>query len=204
MKQDRAEINSIIHPPNLNLMNAFNSVLVASGLMLLVSCQKESSSLTDEQKKIVVDSTTQVVQKVMESLSRDFKDPKSMASTLNLYFSPDDDARHTSNGLLFASLSALTDSIQSKTLATFRSNIELFEETPDRVDVSVLSKDVAAITVPAHYKVKAKGLPEYNGQEVLSFLMQKRNGRWLVIQSHVSDVDLCKAMAALMPPTAEK
>lgn len=185
-------------------MNTVYSMLIASGIMLLASCQKESASLTAEQKKTIADSTTQVVQQLIESFSKDFKDPKSMVSTLNLYFSSDNDVRHISNGLLFASLSALTDSIKSKSLESFRSTIELFEETADRFDVFVLSKDAVSITVPAHYKIKGNGLPEYNGQEVLTFILQKRNGKWLVVQSHISEYEVCKAMAALTPPPAEK
>jgi hypothetical protein len=185
-------------------MKTVYSMLVASGLILLVSCQKESASLTNEQKKMITDSTTQVVQTVLQDLSKNFKDSQSMVASLNLYFSSDDDVRHTANGLLFTSLKALTDSMQSKTREGFISTIEVFEEKADRFDVLVLSKDAAAITVPAHFKIKAKGLPEYNGQEVLSFVVQKRNGKWLVTQSHVSEYELWKAIAALTPPKTEK
>ena len=179
------------------------SMLIASGLMLLWSCQKESNYLTDEDKKAIIDSTTQVVQKIIESVTENFRDPKSMTSTFNIYFASNDDVRHTSNGLLITSLDVLIDSLNSKNLANFRSTIELFEETPNRFDILVLSSDAVSITVPAHYKIKAKGLAEYSGQEVLSFILQRINGKWLVTQSHISEYEVCKAMAALMPPPTE-
>lgn len=178
--------------------------LIACGLTILLSCQREPRDLTEEDKILIVDSTTQVARKIIESVSRSFKEPKEMISTFELYFASNDNVRHTSNGLLITSLEVLIDSLNSPNLMNFRSTIESFEETPDRFDVLVLSRDVVSITVPAHYKIKAKGLAEYNGQEVLSFLLQKINGRWLVTQSHISEFDVCKAMAALMPPPTDR
>lgn len=185
-------------------MKTASLFLIAGGLTLLLSCQKEPRDLTDEDKKVISDSTTEVARKVIESVSKSFKEPQEMISTFKLYFESNDNVRHTSNGLLITSLEVLIDSLNSKNLLNFRSTIESFEETPDRFDVLILSKDAVSITVPAHYKIKAKGLAEYKGQEVISFLLQRINGRWLVTQSHISEYDVCKAMAALMPPPIDK
>jgi hypothetical protein len=55
-------------------------------------------------------------------------------------------------------------------------------------------------SLPIHFKIKAKGLPEHNGQYVWSGILRKDNGKWTLLQSHESWLNYAEAMPALTPP----
>jgi ketosteroid isomerase-like protein len=167
-------------------------VLIASGLILLISCQKQRNSLTDDQKRQIADSARQVAQQVVDLSNKlDFN------GVLELY-SNDPEARYSENGSTFPSLDAMRESyIQLKPI------LELVDIKADRWDIVVLSKDVVAITLPTHFKIKANGLSEYNGQYVWSAIIRKENGKWTVFQTHESWLNYAEAMAAIIPPTTD-
>jgi uncharacterized membrane protein YvbJ len=182
-------------------MKSVYSIIILSGIMILFSCQKQSNSLTDEESKLIIDSTTQIIQELIDADNKNFKFDSSTIALMKRYYSADPDIRHIGHGLLMTSLNAMIDSMLS--YSSFRETVEYFEEKPESIDVVVLSSNAVSITVPCQWKMKVIGLPEYNGKEVMSFILQKRNGRWMIIQSHISDPNICEAMAALLPPKSE-
>jgi len=82
----------------------------------------------------------------------------------------------------------------------FHPLFESLVNTPDAWDMIVLSSDAVAITMPLHSSFKPKGLPEYKAQGVWTGVVQRRSGKWTIIQSHESWVNPEQVMAALMPP----
>jgi hypothetical protein len=189
---------------NPNSMKAIYPILIVSGLMTLASCQKQSVALTDEERKLIVDSTTQIIKESIDESSKHFKKIDSSITLLRRYNSADPDVRHIGHGVLFTSLNQLIDSMLTEGNVKFKETVEIFEEKPDRIDVQVLSREIVSITVPCQWKMKVIGLREYNGKEVMSFIMQKRKGKWMIVQSHISDPNLCEAIAALTPPNTDK
>lgn len=183
-------------------MKTTNFLIIFSSLSLCIACQKQTANLTDEETKAIIDSTTYIAKVLLDAQN---KDPKFSPSTVSLfkhYFSHDKDIRHIQHGNLFTSVDSMFARTESN--AAFSETIEYIELKPDRYDAVVLSRDAVSITIPNQWKMKVKGRPEYAGKEVLSMLFQKRNGRWLIIQSHISDPNICEAMAALMPLPNDK
>ncbi|MBS1681124.1 MAG: nuclear transport factor 2 family protein [Bacteroidetes bacterium] len=176
-------------------MKIIYSVLTACGLsiMLLSSCQKQSSSLTEEHRRLIADSAIQIAKQVIDfSNNLDFKSASD-------FYSADADARYIENGVLFPSLDAMLAAY-----AELAPTLDVLENKPDKFDALVLSKDAVSITAPIHIKIKAKELSAYNGQYLWSVIMQKRNGKWLIVQSHESWLNYAEVIEALTPKTVEK
>lgn len=170
--------------------NFFNTTLPATilSLLLLSSCTRPTASLTETQKA-AADSATVVVKKIFAYANAlDFE-------TGLEYYSGDPDARYIDNGSIYPSLDAL-----KKAYAQVGPTMELIENNVISWDAVVLAPDAVALTVPTRLRIKAKGLPEYEGQYVWSGIVQKRNDRWTIIQSHESWLNYAEAMAALTPP----
>jgi ketosteroid isomerase-like protein len=179
--------NSFIHQ-TLSFMKTICSLFIVSSA-LLISCQQKPSPFTEEQKNQVADSARQVVQQIIDNSNKlDFK------AALDLY-SNDPDARFIENGTLFASLD-----VMRKTYSEMGPMLELLENKADQWDVLVLSKDAVLVTIPFHFRMKAKGLQEYNGQYLWSGVVQKRGGKWMIVHSHESWLNFAEATAALTPP----
>lgn len=170
-------------------MKTFSALLIPCSMLLLLACQKQEAPLTDEQKNQIADSARQVVQKVL-----DFSNNLDFNSALQAY-SSDPDARYVENGTVFASLDAMRTAYEQ-----MAPTLEVIENKVDSWDMIVLSKEAVLMTVPIHFKIKAKGLAEYNGQYVWSGVVQKRNGKWTIIQTHESWLNFAEAMSALTPP----
>ena len=163
------------------------------GSVVLISCQQKPAPFTEEQKKQVADSAKQVVQYIITNANKlDFQ------TAMNVY-SDDPDARYIENGTIFNSLADFR-----KAYVEFGPMLEMLEQIPDRWDIMVLSRDAAMITIPFHFKVRGKGLQEYNGQYLWSAVVQKRNGKWTLVHSHESWLNFAEAMAALTPPAPKE
>ena len=91
-------------------------------------------------------------------------------------YSNDPDARFIENGVLAPSLDAL-----KREYAELGPTLEFLENKVDSETVLVLAEDGAAVTVPVHFRIKAKGRPEYAGQYVWSVIVQRRNGTWQLV-----------------------
>lgn len=74
----------------------------------------------------------------------------------------------------------------------------------DAWHMTVLGTDVVAITIPLHFIFKPKGLPEYTAQGVWSGIVQRRGGKWTIIQSHESWLNPEQVMAAFVPPPTKQ
>lgn len=183
-------------------MKAIAIPIVLSAFVLCIGCQEQKAPLTDAASREIVDSATYILQRLFDAQNKDFKFDSATIALFKHYHSNDPDIRHIAHGVLYTSVDSMFK--QTESSRRFRETVEFFESRPDRYDAVVLSRDAVSITIPSHWKMKVRGRPEYAGTEVLSFLLQKRKGRWMIIQSHVSDPRICEAMAALMPGESDE
>jgi hypothetical protein len=129
-------------------MKTIYSALIACGLILLFSCQRQTAPLKEDQKKQIGDTARQVVQQVLDlSNQLDFK------SALDFY-SNDADARFVENGSVFPSLDAMRTAYEELGPA-----IELLENRVDKWDIVVLSNDAVLITTPFILKLRLRDYP---------------------------------------------
>ncbi|HRI78707.1 MAG TPA: hypothetical protein PLR06_04150 [Cyclobacteriaceae bacterium] len=177
-------------------MKVIYAFSVVGAFALMVSCRQQPTELTEEEKKQIVDSVTLIAGSLIKNGTEGIEQT---VAAIKRTCSADPDARHISSGLLFTSVDVLIDSVRSPGNATFKSMLEIFEETFDRVDAVVLSREAVSLTIPARYTMKLKNGPTYNGSEVMTFLFQKRKGKWMIIQSHISEYKQWEAFNTLMP-----
>jgi hypothetical protein len=162
------------------------SIFLFGFLIFIQSCQRENE-LTESAKKEIIDSAKFTVQKVFECSNK-----LEFMNGLN-YYSGDYDAYYTNNGTIL-SLNDLKESY-----GQIGSSVEILENSIDHWNSTVLSKNTVAFTLPIHLRIKLKGIPEYNGQLVWSGIVQKRNGAWMIIQSHESWLNCAEVTTALSP-----
>jgi len=175
-------------------MKLRTTALLASGLALIIlSCQNQSNSSDKSTSAVTADSAKAVAQKIIDYSNKlDFQ-------TAFQYYSADSDTRYIENGSLFPSLAAMKEAYNQ-----IVPTLELLENTVKSWDMIVLNNDAALLTLPIHAKMKAKGRPEYQFDYVWSALIQKRNGKWLLVQSHESWVNAMDVVAAITPPTTNE
>jgi hypothetical protein len=148
------------------------------------------AALTEAQRATVTTEAKAIAKRVL-----DYSNQIDFARALEDY-SSSPDARYVENGVLFPSLDAL-----KKEYAELGPTLEVLENVADAYDVLVLGPDAAVVTVPIHLRVKAKGRPELKDHPyVWSVIVQRRGGRWQVVQTHESHVDYEKLVGALTPP----
>jgi hypothetical protein len=156
--------------------------------ILAFSCQPQPTTLTEAQKAAIADSAKAVVQLMLTNANKlDF------VAYFN-HYSPDPDGRYIENGSLYPSLEAMKKNYADNL------SFESLNNTPDTWDMIVLSSDAVVITMPFHFSFKPKGLPEYKAQGVWTGVVQRRSGKWAIVQSHESWIEPEKVIAALMPP----
>jgi hypothetical protein len=159
-------------------------------ILLVLSCQPQQATLTESQKSEIANTAKAVVQNVIDNSNRlDFK-----AALQN--YSGDPDTRYIENGMIFPSLTALEEAYNE-----FGPTLELLENRIDSWDIIVLAADAVSITLPIQLRIKPKNLSEYNGRYVWSGIVQKRNGKWMIVQSHESWLNYTEVVAALTPPS---
>ena len=159
--------------------------------LLVISCQSKTKSAATIDKTAVADSAKAVAQRIIDNSNKlDFE------AAFNNY-SADADARYTENGTTYPSLAAMKDAYKELMLS-----FEILQNSVKSWDVMVLDGEAAMVTLPIHAKLKVKDRDAIEIDYVWSALVQKRNGRWLVVQTHESWVNADKAMAALFPPPA--
>lgn len=169
-------------------MKIFLTILCVFELTFFATSCKQATGLTESQKAEAVDSARAVVEKVFELANKlDYK------AGLQFY-SGDTDTRYIDNGSIFPSLDAMKEAYNQ-----VGPTMELVENKVSRWDAIVLANDAVAFTLPIRLKLKAKGLPAYEGQYVWSGIVQKRNGRWMIVQSHESWQNYAEVIAALTP-----
>ena len=157
--------------------------------ILAFSCQPQPTILTEAQKASIADSAKAVVQLMLTNANKlDFV-------AYFDHYSADPDSRYIENGMVYPSLNAM-----KKAYADLNPLLESLTNIPDAWDMIVLSSDAVAITLPLHFSFKPKGLPEYKAQSVWTGVVQRRHGKWTIVQSHESWVNPEQVMAALVPP----
>ena len=98
---------------------------------------------------------------------------------------------YTNNGTI------LTLDDLKKSYNQIGSSVEVLENTINSWNSIVLSKNTVAFTLPISIKIKLVGIPEYNGHLVWSGIVQKRNEKWMIIQSHESWLNCLEVASAL-------
>lgn len=170
-----------------------HKVSLAFCAMIALACRSERGGLTESQKLAVRDSARSVVREVFDRANKlDF------AGAFQAY-SDDPDARYAESGFLYPSVDSLR-----KTYATLQPTLEMVENTVISWNVLVLGEDVAAMTLPVHLRIKAKGRQPYIGEYVWSGIVQRRAAGWKVVQSHESYLEADKVMAAITSPAEPK
>jgi hypothetical protein len=160
--------------------------LLGSVALILAACQPSSPNAA--QLTAVADSARAVARRIIDNSNKlDF------AAAFQDY-SADADARYVENGMLYPSLEAL-----KKAYAELTPGLELVANSVDSWDVQILGAEAASVTLPIHLRIKGKGRPEYAGQYVWSGIVQRRGGRWQLVQSHESWPNAEKVFAAIMP-----
>ena len=150
---------------------------------------KSAGPVTSElTKSVVADAAKEVLQKVIDHM-----DQLDVNSALENY-SNDPDTRYVENGYLYPSLKAYGEAYL-KLVPT----LEYLDQTVDSWDIVVLSDEAAVVTLPMHARIKVKDRPEYQFDFICSSVVQKRNGKWLLINTHESWLNAAEAMAAIGP-----
>lgn len=166
-----------------------NKISIFTFLILTIiftqSCQKRKSNLTNLEKIAIINSAKVTVEKVFE-LSNNLK----FIDGLN-YYSGDSDAYYTNNGTI------LTLADLKKSYSQIGSSVGVLENSIDKWNSTFISENTVAFTLPIHLKIKLVGIPEYNGKLVWSGIVQKRNKRWMIIQSHESWLNCIEVLSAL-------
>lgn len=175
-------------------MKPGTNTLLAFGLTLIImSCQNQSNPADKSTNTVAADSAKAVAKKIIDYSNKlDFQ-------TVFQYYSDDSDARYIENGSLFPSLAAMKEAY-TKIVPT----IDLLENTVKSWDMITLNNDAVLLTLPIHAKIKAKERPEYQFDYIWSALIQKRNEKWVLVQSHESWVNAMDVIAAITPPATNE
>lgn len=155
--------------------------------LALAACAKPP--LTEQQKAALADSAKTIVRTMLANANKlDF------ASYFNDY-SADADARYVENGALVASLDAF-----KKEYADMAPMLDSLTNMVTTVDALVLGPDAIAITMPDPFTIKAKGRAAVKAEGVWTAIIQRRNGKLQIVQTHESWVNPEAVMAAVMGP----
>lgn len=167
-------------------------ILAATLIAGLAACQQKPAELTDAQKTAIADSAKAVVQAGVSSIN------KLDLSGAFLAYSGDPDAKYVEAGVM----SSLAD--MKKSMVDMSMNLESLDNVVDEWHTVVLGPDAVAITSPFHFTFKMKGKPApFSAKGVWSGVVQRRAGKWMIVQSHESWVDADKVIAEMSPAPAK-
>ena len=170
-------------------MNKISIFTLLIGVLFFTqSCENRKGNLTGLEKELIIKSAKITVQKVFES-SNNLK----FIDGLN-YYSGDSDAYYTIDGTI------LTLADLKKTYNQIGSSVEILQNSINDWNSTFISENTVAFTLPIDLKIKLVGIPEYNGKLVWSGIVQKRNGNWIIIQSHESWLNCVEVASALKIP----
>ena len=165
-------------------------IILCTICLLNQSCRRPQNQLTEEQTQEIINSATDVVQKVFEySNNGDFE------TGLN-HYSETSGSYFITDGIIH-SLADL-----KKTYRDIGPSVEELQNTIEDWNVKVLSPEVVTFTLPVKLRLKLKGIPEFTGQLVWTATLQKQKGRWMIVQSHESWLNCAEVTAALNPTYA--
>jgi ketosteroid isomerase-like protein len=171
-----------------------STFILLAFVIVAFACQPQPSALTDAQKAVIADSARAVVQDVVRGVQN------LNAQAVFARFSSDPDARFLENGFLYASYSAFKDSLTGDlpTLDSLSAQI-------DASDVVVLGAEAAVVTESFHFMARTKAGEDLEGQGVASIVVQLRAGRWQIVHSHESELNVAvEDSTSAQPPEAER
>jgi ketosteroid isomerase-like protein len=160
------------------MKTSLSSIVFLAFLIIAFACQPQPSVLTDTQKAAIADSAKAVAQEVARGVQA------LNGAAVLARCSSDPDARFLENGFLYASYGAFRDTLYADYATLSPVSYQI-----DALDVVVLDADAAATTESFHFTVKTKAGEEVKGQGIASFVVQKRQGRWQIIQWHESELN---------------
>ncbi|MFD2568241.1 hypothetical protein [Pseudotenacibaculum haliotis] len=167
------------------------SVFLIGVFVTFQSCETQKKSLSDQDKNLIIESAKVTVQKVFDA-SNNLK----FLDGLN-YYSGDDDAYYVNNGTLLN-----LDDLK-KSYSQIGPSVQRLENTIQSWNSTILSENTVAFTLPILLKIKLDGIPEYTGQLIWSAIVQKRNEKWVIIQSHESWLNCVEVASALTASEAQ-
>ena len=169
-----------------------SSLVVLAFAIIAFACQPPPAVLTDAQKATIADSAKAVAQDVARGLQK-LDGPAVFARC-----SSDPDARYLENGFLYSSYGAFKDSLYADftTLDSLSTQI-------DALNVVVLGAEAAVITESFQFTAMTKTGEEVEGKGVASMVVQLRAGRWQIVQSHESELNVVTVLdSATAHPSA--
>jgi hypothetical protein len=173
-------------------MRSILSTLFVLALVFIASgCQPQPSALTDVQKAAITDSAKAVVQEVLNGIQN------LNGTGVFARISSDPDARFLENGFLYASYGAFKDSLTGD-LPT----LDSLSIQPVASDVVVLGAEAAVVTESFRFTAATKAGEDLEGQGVASIVVQLRAGRWQIVHSHESELNMAEMDTTLAPATA--
>jgi hypothetical protein len=167
----------------------FSSFVVLALVIIAFGCQSQQSPLTDAQKAAIADSARAVVQDVVKGV-QSLNGPAAFAR-----ISSDPDARFLENGFLYASYSAFKDSLYGDF-----PTLDSLSVHSDVSDVVVLGAEAAVVTQSFHFTATTKAGEDLEGQGVASIVVQLRAGRWQIVQTHESELNVAEQDTTMAPP----
>ena len=176
------------------MKTTLSGCIVLALVIMAFACQPQPTALTDAQKAAIADSARAVVQDVVRGV-QNLNGPAVFAR-----ISSDPDARFVENGFLYASYSAFKDSLYGDfpTLDSLNAQI-------DGSDVVVLGAEAAVVTESFHFAATTKAGEDLEGQGVASIIVQLRAGRWQIVHSHESELNVAELDTTVAPlPAAER
>jgi hypothetical protein len=146
-----------------------------------------ASNVSEAEKRQIIQTASLVVTKIFEASNN-----KQYLQGLD-YYSDDDNAYFVSDGVV----NSLDDLKKSYVIAG--AAVEDLHNEILQWNSKVLSADLISFTLPVKLRLKLKGIPEYTGQIIWSAILQKVEGKWLVVQSHESWLNAAEVAKALTP-----
>ena len=167
------------------MMKTLTAIILIGLGILSSSCNNKNDTLTELERNEIINSAKATVEKVFESSNN-----LEFVNGLN-HYSDEPNSFYISDGKIL-SLEELKASYNE-----IGPSVEVLKNSIDSWNTKIISKDAVSFTLPVHLKLKLKGIPEYNGQLVWTAIVQKKNKRWKVVQSHESWLNCAEVSAAL-------
>jgi hypothetical protein len=160
------------------------------GLLVLASlaaCDSGPAPLTEEERTAIADSAKTLVQGVFANVNN-----RNLEGAFAVY-SSDADTRFVENGTTKTLAKLKKDNV------AFLARAERMKITPASMDVVVVGPEAALVSSNYRMSFTPNGRKPFSTTGAISFVVQRRNGAWQVVQSHESELNVAgidKAIAS--------
>ena len=160
------------------------------GLLVLVSlaaCDSPPPEMTEADRTAIADSAKTVVQGVFANVNN-----RNLEGAFAVY-STDADTRFVENGTTKTLAALKKDNVR------FLAKAEAVKFTPTSMDVVVFGPDAALVSSNTKVAFTPNGRKPFYTTGAMSFVVQRRDGKWQVVQSHESELNVAgmdKAIAS--------